>query len=132
MMPHAGPARRKDRQIRSALALQPQLAVADGIADLVVDDRRPRRRRRALRMRLDLLLSPRFVLLGSGGVVTMAVDNHCGQPLTDVSLGGRLPSKSGALERPRRLSASGTIPFAGQNVTGMPQARTISARFLVA
>src|ERR1700675_4509907 len=93
MMPHAGRARRKDRQIRAALALQLELAVADGIADLVVGDRRPCRRRRALAMGLDLRLSPRFVLLGRGGVVTMAVDNHCGQPLTDVSLGGPIAVK---------------------------------------
>jgi len=65
MMAHAGGARRKDRQIGAALALHPELAVADRIADLVIGNRRPRRRGRALRMRLDLLISPLLVLLGA-------------------------------------------------------------------
>src|ERR1700692_536349 len=72
----AGRARRKDRQIGAAFALHLELAVEDRIADLVVADRGPRRRRRILAMRFDLRLSPLFMLLGSRGVVAVAVDDH--------------------------------------------------------
>jgi hypothetical protein len=84
MMSHAGRARRKDREIGPALALHPKLAVADRIANLLVTDRRPPRRPRTFRMRLNLRLSPLLVLLGSSRVVTVAVDNHCAQPLLTI------------------------------------------------
>src|SRR3989442_549991 len=76
MMAHAGGAGRKNREIGSALALNPELAIADRIANLVVSDLRTLGRPRAFRMRFDLRLSPLLVLLGSSRVVTVAVDNY--------------------------------------------------------
>jgi hypothetical protein len=75
-MAHAGGARREDRQIGSALALHLELAARDGFADLIVGDRRARRRRPAGRVRLDLLGAPSLMLAGRGGVVAMAIDDH--------------------------------------------------------
>src|SRR3984957_4981503 len=98
MMPHAGRARRKDRQIRAAFALHLELAVDDRIADLVVADRRPRRRRRTLAMRVNLRLSPLFVLLGGRGVVAVAVDaafQRMNATLQKTSTGvGALPTRA--------------------------------------
>src|SRR5207302_999088 len=50
----------------------------DRLADLVIADRRARRRRLAGGVRFDLLAAPAFVLAGSGRVVAVAIDDHRG------------------------------------------------------
>src|SRR5262249_14190996 len=81
MVAHAGGARREDREICSALALQFELAVRDRVADLVVGYRRARRRRPARRGRLDLLAPPAPWPARRGRVVAVAIDDHGTSPL---------------------------------------------------
>src|SRR5439155_23913366 len=76
VMAHPGGARRKDRQVGAALALHLELAALDALADLVVADRRPRRRRPALAVGGDLLAAPALVLARGGRVVAVAIDDH--------------------------------------------------------
>jgi hypothetical protein len=85
MMSHAGRARRKDCEIGAALALHPELAIADRIANLIIGDQGTLRRLCAPRMRLDLGLPPLLVLLRSRRVVTVAVDDHCAAPFASVT-----------------------------------------------
>ena len=80
VMPHAGGARREDRQIGAALALQLELVLLDALADFVVGhlQRRARRHRRLVLGvgRRGLLLAEALQVLGLGGVVAVAVDDH--------------------------------------------------------
>src|SRR6516162_6400861 len=76
MVPHAGGARRKDRQIGAALALHLELAIGDRLADFVVGNSRTRWRRFAGLVCLDLLAAPPLVLAGRGGVMAVAIDDH--------------------------------------------------------
>src|SRR5262249_30212469 len=78
MMAHAGGARREDRQIGTAIALELELTAGDRFADLVVGHHRARRRRLARRVRRNLLAAPPLLLTRSGRVVAVAVDDHGG------------------------------------------------------
>ena len=73
---HAGRARRKDRQTGAALALKPELAALDRLADLVVRHARAGRRRLAGLVRLDLLGAPSLVRRRRGRVVAVAINDH--------------------------------------------------------
>lgn len=84
MMSHAGGTRRKNREIGAALALHPELSIADGITNLIICDQGTLRWLCALRMGLDLRLPPLLVLLRSRRVVTVAVDDHCAAPFASV------------------------------------------------
>jgi hypothetical protein len=76
MVTHARGARRKDRQVGAAFLLQLQLAADDALADVVVADRRPRRRGPPLLVCRNLLLPPRLVLARRRGVMPVAIDDH--------------------------------------------------------
>src|SRR5262249_43686024 len=75
---HAGRARREDRQIRAALALQLELRTLDARAQLVVADleRRARGLLRGILDAGDLALAPVVQLLRLGRVVAVTVDDH--------------------------------------------------------
>ena len=80
VMAHAGGARREDRQIGAALALQLELVLLDAVADFVVGNlkRRPRRHRHFVLGvgRGRLLLAKAMQVLGLGGVMAVTIDDH--------------------------------------------------------
>src|ERR1700748_263422 len=85
MMAHAGSARREQRHGRAALALQAQLRIVDGSAELVVADLKFVDRRSLLGIvdRCDLALAPVEQRLGLGGVVAVTVDDWNTGPTGD-------------------------------------------------
>jgi hypothetical protein len=84
MMAHAGGARRKDREIGAALALELALILLDALANLVVGHfQRGARRHHRLFFgvrRRGLFLAEAVEVLGLGGVVAVAIDDHDGAP----------------------------------------------------
>ena len=98
MVAHAGGARREDRDVGAALALQLELGAFHALADFVVADlqRRFRRHRRLVLDRLGLLLAAPVQVFRLGRVVAVAIDNHdtvaedCGEP-----------ANAGRMARPR-------------------------------
>ncbi len=78
VMAHAGGARREDGEVGAALALQLELRAFEALPDLVVGDlQRAAQRRRGLALdRLGLLLAEAFQVVGLGGVVAVAIDDH--------------------------------------------------------
>ena len=80
VMAHAGGARREDGEIGAALALQLELVALDRFADLVIGHFQGRARRHR-RLVLGgggrgLLLAEAKEVLGLGGVVAVAIDDH--------------------------------------------------------
>src|SRR5215475_8399461 len=75
---HAGGARREDRQIRAALALELELRALDAGADLIVRhlEAGARRQRRLVLDRLGLVLAETVQVLGFGRVVAVTIDDH--------------------------------------------------------
>ena len=82
---HAGGARREDGQIGAALALQLELIVLDAVANLIVRyfQRSARRQQRLVLGvgRRSLFLAEAVQVLGFGGVVAVAIDDHWGAVL---------------------------------------------------
>ena len=80
MMAHARGARREDGEIGAALALQLELVLLDAFADFVVGHfQRGARRHRRLVLgvgRRGLFLAETMQVLGLGGVMAVAIDNH--------------------------------------------------------
>ena len=78
MMRHRGSARRKDRHIRSTLALQLELRVFQAFANLVVADVELSlgRNMRGVFQARDLGVPIPLQVLGCGGVVPVAIDDH--------------------------------------------------------
>src|SRR5262249_60801956 len=75
---HAHRTRREDGHVGAALPLLLELRALEALADLVVGDAELALRGDVLRIleRGDLALAPFFELLGSGGVVSVAIDDH--------------------------------------------------------
>ena len=78
VVPHRRRARREDRDVGAALALQLQLRLLQALADLVVadGDRAFRRRTQRIRQSRDLAVPIDLELVGRGRVVPVAVDDH--------------------------------------------------------
>src|SRR5262249_4841245 len=78
MVAHAGGARREDREIGAALALELELRTLDRGADLVVGhlEAGARRQRRLALDRLGLVLAEAMQVLGFGRVMAVTVDDH--------------------------------------------------------
>src|SRR5262245_4399941 len=78
VMAHAGCARRKDREIGTALALEFELSTRDALADLVIQhlEAGARRQRRLVLDRLGLVLAKTVQVLGFGRVVAVTIDDH--------------------------------------------------------
>src|SRR6266567_2267165 len=78
VMAHAGGARREDRQVRAALALQADLVRLQALANLVVAhlQRRARRHRGLVLGSLGLFRTEAVQVLGLGGVVAVTIDDH--------------------------------------------------------
>ena len=74
VVPHPARGRREERHVRSALALQPELAVLDGLAYLVVADRQ--RLGEGASGALDLAGAPLPELARRRRVVAVHVDDH--------------------------------------------------------
>ncbi len=75
---HAGGARREDREVGAALALELELCALDAGADLVVRhlEAGARRQRRLVLDRLGLVLAEAVQVLGFGRVVAVTIDDH--------------------------------------------------------
>ena len=75
---HAGGARREDREVGAALALELELRALDAGADLVVRhlEAGARRQRRLVLDRLGLVLAETVQVLGLGRVVAVTIDDH--------------------------------------------------------
>jgi hypothetical protein len=80
VMAHAGGARREDREVGATLALQLELVLLDAFADFVVGHLQcgaRRHRRLVLGVgRRGLFLAETMQVLGLGGVVAVAIDDH--------------------------------------------------------
>ena len=78
VMAHAGGARREDREVGAALLLQPDLVLLQALADLVVAHLQAgaRRQRGLVLHGLGLVLAEAVQVLGLGGVVAVAIDDH--------------------------------------------------------
>src|SRR5262249_17441598 len=78
MMAHAGGARREDRDVGAALALELELRALDAGADLVIRhlEAGTRRQRAPVLDRLGLVLAEAMQVLGFGRVVAVTVDDH--------------------------------------------------------
>ena len=75
---HAGGARREDREVGAALALELELRALDRGPDLVVGhlEAGARRQRRLVLDRLGLVLAEAVQVLGLGRVMAVAIDDH--------------------------------------------------------
>src|SRR5215813_3607340 len=75
---HAGGARREDREVSAALALELELRALDRGADFVVGHFQAgtRRQRRLILDRLGLILAEAMKILGFGRVMAVAIDDH--------------------------------------------------------
>ena len=84
VMAHARGARREDRQVRAAFALQFELVLLDAFADFIVRHfQRGARRHRRFSARCrgrGLFLAETMKILGLGGVVAVTIDNHAKAP----------------------------------------------------
>src|SRR5580658_5362162 len=76
MVTHAGRSGGENRDIGAALALQAKLTVDDRLADFVIADGWPRRRRSSGGMFRDLLPAPLLMLFRRRRVMAMTVDDH--------------------------------------------------------
>src|SRR5579862_4247444 len=115
-MAHAGSARRENRQIGAALALQLELVALDAFADFVVGHFQGRaRRHRGLVLgvgRRGLLFAETMQVLGLGGVVAVAIDDHDGAPYRARGCWGEADATArGAIVKRLRGSSHCALPL---------------------